>query len=686
MPRSPSLYLLLVSLILPTIFATVSLSATYHYYEARQAILDRIQHGAERSLASLDNTISGLMESYAVNEYEKILANEITLHQHCAILVDDFNLSSILGHPYTTGYVRTPAGVVSEYNGEDHNQQRHLQDCMDSHEITVQSSKGERIGTLRLYTSDELLQAELQSTINRSLLSTLFICVLMAVLLLILTRRFILTPLDRIMAVIASTDRMGIPVNPVPEQGPEELRTLARSMNSMITSIRLSQRDLQLQKDTVHHMAHHDALTGLANRILFNDRLESGIVRAQRHDYKLALLVIDLDRFKNINDSLGHHIGDRVLTGITQRLAQLIRADDTLARLGGDEFTIILEGLQDAQEADFMARKVLQAVSQPICVDDHHLYLSSSIGISIYPDHGSTASELLMQADAAMNLAKNEGRNSHRFFNSSLTLRAQERLVLESRLREALTNDELVPFFQPQMNTRTGQLEGFEALARWISPEQGLISPAKFIPLAESSGLIETLDLQIMRKAMQHFVRWYQQGLNPGVLSVNLNVRHFQSQSLQRTLDTLMAETGFQPHWLEVEVTETQLMTKPEEAIQVLTQLNRAGIRIALDDFGTGYSSLSYLKRLPITKLKIDQSFVRDLPDDAEDASIVRAVIALAESLGLEILAEGAETEAQINFLAANRCDRVQGYYYARPMPAEDAQRYLTPDRIRAHS
>ncbi|MGB2130533.1 MAG: EAL domain-containing protein, partial [Marinobacterium sp.] len=187
-------------------------------------------------------------------------------------------------------------------------------------------------------------------------------------------------------------------------------------------------------------------------------------------------------------------------------------------------------------------------------------------------------------------------------------------------------------------------------------------------------------------KAMQHFVRWYQQGLNPGVLSVNLNVRHFQSQSLKRTLDTLMAETGFQPHWLEVEVTETQLMTKPEEAIQVLTQLNRAGIRIALDDFGTGYSSLSYLKRLPITKLKIDQSFVRDLPDDAEDASIVRAVIALAESLGLEILAEGAETEAQINFLAANRCDRVQGYYYARPMPAEDAQRYLTPDRIRAHS
>lgn len=686
MPRSPSLYLLLISLILPAIFATVSLSAAYYYHEARQEIEKTIQRSSERSLTSLDNTISGLMESYAVNEYEKILANEISLHQHCAILVDDFNLGSILGRPYTTGYIRTSAGVVSEYNAEDPNQQRHLHDCMDSREVAVQSSSGERIGTIRLYTSDELLQAELQSTINRSLISTLFICVLMAMLLLILTRRFILAPLNRMMATIASTDRMGIPVNPISEQGPEELRTLARSMNSMITSIRLSQRDLQLQKDTVNHMAHHDALTGLANRILFNDRLESGIARAQRHGYKLALLVIDLDHFKNINDSLGHNTGDRVLTTITQRLGQLIRTDDTLARLGGDEFTIILEGLQDAQETEFVARKVLQAISQPVSIDEHQLYISSSIGISIYPDHGTSATELLMQADAAMNQAKNDGRNGYTLFNNSLTLRAQERLVLESRLREALRKDELVPFFQPQVNTRTGRVEGFEALARWISPDEGLISPARFIPLAESSGLIEMLDLQIMRRAMQHFVRWYQQGLNPGILSVNLNVRHFQSPSLKRTLDKLMAETGFQPHWLEVEVTETQLMTKPEDAIRVLTQLNQAGIRIALDDFGTGYSSLSYLKRLPITKLKIDQSFVRDLPRDAEDASIVRAVIALAESLGLEILAEGAETEAQVNFLAANRCDRVQGYFYARPMPAEDAQRYLTPDRIRAHS
>lgn len=685
MKRSaPSLYIVLISLVLPAIVVTVSLSATYLFYEAKEGIQRDISQDAERGLKSLNNNIQGLMESYAVNEYEKILANEITLHKHCALLVDDFNLGTILGRSYTTGYIRTPSGNIDEYDAENPESRSHLGNCMDVHEADIISTQGETIGSIRLYTSDERLQAELQDTIRRSLLSTLMICVLMAVLLLILTRRFVINPLEHIMQAIDRTDRMGIPTDAVPERGPSELRKLAHSMNSMITSIRLSQRDLQLQKDTVNHMAHHDALTGLANRTLFNDRLESGIARAQRHDYKLALLVIDLDHFKNINDSLGHNTGDRVLTSITARLSQLIRTDDTLARLGGDEFTIILEGLKDPDEASFLARRVLQSISCPLEIDGHPLYINSSIGISLYPDYGTTAADLLMQADAAMNQAKHEGRNGFRLFNSSLTQNAHERLTLESRLRQALQADELEPFFQPQINTSTGEIEGFEALARWITPEDGLISPGRFIPLAENSGLIETLDMQIMRKAMKHFVHWRKQGLQPGILSVNLNVRHFQNPHLLQVLDNMIADTGFRHQWLEVEVTETQLMSKPEQAIQVLSKLHEAGIRIALDDFGTGYSSLSYLKRLPITKLKIDQSFVRDLPDDQEDASIVKAVIALAKSLGLEVLAEGTETEAQINFLAQHQCDRAQGYFYARPMPAGEALSYLTPDQARA--
>lgn len=682
--RLPSLYLLLVGLVLPAILVTLALSASFNYHQAKSSILTEVDRESQNSLKSLNSTISGLLEAYAVNEYEQILGNEIALTPHCALIVEDFNLSKILGSQYITGYIRSSSGKIQSYEPDNPAHQEHLNTCLQRYQTSILSNQDEAIGSLQLYSSDQPLQAELKDTLSQSLLSALLTCVLMAILLMVLSRVFFITPLDQIMAAIGDTDKTGLPNKSIPEQGPRELRALARSMNSMITSVRLSQRDLQQEKDTVNHMAHFDALTGLANRTLFNDRLESGIARAQRHHYKLALLVIDLDHFKRVNDSLGHNAGDQVLTLITQRLSQLIRSDDTLARLGGDEFTLVQEGLANTDEACYLAQRVLHAIGQPLEVDNQLLYINSSIGISIYPDNGQSSAELLMQADAAMNLAKNEGRNDYRLFDSSLTQDAQEWLTMEARLRKALQQDELEPFFQPQINIRTGQIEGFEALARWISPEEGLISPGRFIPLAEQSGLIEALDLQIIQKSMQHFADWHRQGLNPGILSVNLNARHFQNPALIKTLRALMSQSGFKTEWLEVEVTETQLMTKPEDAIQVLNQLHDSGIRIALDDFGTGYSSLSYIKRLPITKLKIDQSFIRDLPDDDEDASIVRSVIALAKHLGLEILAEGAETEQQINFLLNNRCDRVQGYFYARPMPADATQLYLTPEPVQA--
>ena len=679
--RSSSLYMLLVCIVLPTIFITVSSGAAFNYFTAKQRINHDMERSAAQSLQTLQQNIAGLIEAYAVNEYEQIIATEVGLHNNCGILLDDYNLGTILGKPaYMTGSLRLPDGTVSAFDADLSEHRRRLDHCYAAGSMPVLASDGSPIGLIHLYTSNEALDAKLKAIIHDSLLNTLIICTLMVVALLVLTRSVILKPLASMIAAIRTTDKDGIPINMMPDRGPHEVRTLAQSINTMITSIRNSRIDLQAQKDALDYMAHHDALTGLANRTLFTERLSSAIPRAAHAQQMLAVLFIDLDHFKTINDSLGHNTGDKVLNIITNRLSRVLRAGDTLARPGGDEFTIMLEGLDNIAQVTACANTILQAITRPLQIEQTELYISCSIGISLFPDHGSSATELLMQADAAMYQAKSEGRNSYQYFNTDLTQQARERLSLEAQLRSGLQNGELSPYFQPQVDAASGQIIGFEALARWHHPEQGMISPARFIPLAEVTGLIHQLDLVIIRQAMLQFADWYARGLNPGVLSVNLTVRHFQHQQFVTTLQQLMTDTGFRPEWLEIEVTESQLMTKPEAAIEVLRQIHQTGIRIALDDFGTGYSSLSYLKRLPITKLKIDQSFVRDLPHDEEDASITCAVIALADSLGLEIIAEGAETAEQVEFLLAHGCRQIQGYFYSRPLPAVAAEAFMLND------
>jgi diguanylate cyclase (GGDEF)-like protein len=675
---APSIFILLLAIILPTVFITVAGSAAVDYFITKQRISSEMRERTSRSLHTLQQNISGLMEAYAINEYEKILANEIERPANCAVLVRDLNLGSILGEEaYITGRIRTADNRLVEFEADNSEHWQHLDRCYYSDSREILTVAGKPIGEVRLYASGAELDSKLAAIVKESLINTLIICALIVIILLLMTRRFILRHLNAIIATIGNTDKSGIPIHTVPSGGPMEVRTLAHSINTMITSIRESRLDLQAQKDALDHMAHHDALTGLANRSLFNDRLNHAIIQATRQHSKVAVLFVDLDRFKTINDSLGHNIGDKVLNIVTKRLGRSLRAEDTLARQGGDEFTILLEGLETAGQASEVARKILQTISRPLRVEQNELYISCSIGISLFPDHGQNASELLMQADAAMYQAKSEGRNDYQFFSHDLTQQALERLSLESQLRAGLLNAELVPYFQPQIDAASGRLIGFEALARWHHPEQGMISPARFIPLAESTGLIHQLDLVIIRQAMKQFAGWYSQGLSPGVLSVNMTVRHFQHQEFLETLHRLIEETHFRAEWLEIEVTESQLMTKPEAAIEVLQQVHQAGIRIALDDFGTGYSSLSYLKRLPITKLKIDQSFVRDLPHDEEDISITRAVIALAKSLGLEIIAEGTETAEQIEFLLEQGCSQMQGYFYARPLPAKDAEQFV---------
>lgn len=442
------------------------------------------------------------------------------------------------------------------------------------------------------------------------------------------------------------------------------------------------QSELINQKNILDHQAHHDALTGLPNRILFNDRLKQAIEKAKRNKSEFALLFIDLDRFKEINDSLGHTAGDEVLITVTSRLIETIREEDTVARLGGDEFTVILEDLNQVQDASLIANKILKNLSQPININNHVLYVSSSIGISIYPEDGESAQNLLKYADSAMYKAKDEGRNNYQYYNSTMTELTLERLIMEASLRDALKNEELLIYYQPQVNGVTNTLIGMEALIRWKHPTMGIISPEKFIPLAESTGLIIDIDRYVMKTAMTQISKWYKDGFNPGILAMNLAVRQLQKEDFMDVLQNLIQETDCKTKWLALELTEGQIMTNPDKAIKTLTKISDLGIELAVDDFGTGYSSLAYLKRLPINKLKIDQAFVKDLPKDEEDAGIIKAIIALAKSLNLKIIADGVETKEQVDFMLEHGCENIQGYYYSKPVPSHEMLEILKGHEI----
>jgi len=433
--------------------------------------------------------------------------------------------------------------------------------------------------------------------------------------------------------------------------------------------------EIKKQKDILYDQAHHDALTGLPNRVLFNDRMEHAIEKAKRHKTEIALFFIDLDHFKQINDSLGHQVGDRVLVAVTERLKAKIRKEDTLARLGGDEFTIIIEDIHEMEDASRLAQKILEVLTQPIHIEGHTLYISCSIGISLYPQDDIDANNLIKYADAAMYKAKEEGRNNFQFYSSEMTALALERVVMETNLRQALEKEEFLLYYQSQIDANTEKLTGVEALIRWQHPVMGLILPVKFISLAEETGLIVEMDRWVMKTAMKQVTKWYQEGLEPGVLAINLSMRELRSDDFIETLQENMADIGFKPEWLELEVLEGQVMLNPEESIIKLQQISDMGIKIVIDDFGTGYSSLAYLKRLPVDKLKIDQSFVKGVPDDKEDTAIIKAIIALAKSLGLDVIAEGVETNAQKEFLVGCGCVNLQGYFYCKPMPSEKIEK-----------
>jgi diguanylate cyclase (GGDEF)-like protein/PAS domain S-box-containing protein len=423
-------------------------------------------------------------------------------------------------------------------------------------------------------------------------------------------------------------------------------------------------------QDQLDYQAHHDPLTGLPNRLLLEDRLYKGLQRADRESHALAVLFIDLDRFKNINDTLGHHVGDTVLREVAMRLERTVRESDTIARLGGDEFVIVIEGAVGESVLTGVAEKILAEMRAPIRLGDQDFFIGASIGIARYPDDGATPVELVKNADAAMYVAKERGRNGYEFFHSELNAGSRQRLLLENGLRRALTAAEFELHYQPQFALDDGALIGAEALVRWKHPERGMVPPDEFIPVAEDSGLIVPIGQWILEQACMQWMSWHAQGMELPRLAINVSGVEFRRGHVPSSVKAVLARTGLPASLLELELTESFVMTHSAEMVAALDDLRALGVQLAIDDFGTGYSSLSYLKRLPIDKLKIDRSFVRDLPDDREDAAIARAVIALGRSLQLRVIAEGVETEAQRDFLSEAGCDEAQGYLLGRPLPA----------------
>lgn len=444
--------------------------------------------------------------------------------------------------------------------------------------------------------------------------------------------------------------------------------------------------DMTERKDAqqrIEFLAHHDPLTGLPNRLLLRDRVEQAQTLAGRLQSRVALLFLDLDHFKTINDSLGHPVGDALLKAVVERLKNCVRESDTISRQGGDEFIILLNDVRDSEAVARVADKIQQRMAEPFVLGNHSLSSTFSIGIALYPDDGEDFDSLLQKADTAMYHAKESGRNNHRFFTAQMNLQVVEHMTLQSQLRLAIENEEFILHYQPQMDLSDGKIYGVEALIRWNSPENGLIEPGKFIEVAEDSGLIVQIGAWVLNEACRQARAWQDAGLPPFVVAVNLSAVQFKRLDLVATVINALVLSDLDAQWLELELTESILIQDAEATLDAVRRLKALGVKLSVDDFGTGYSSLTYLKRFAVDKLKIDQSFIRDLATDPDDAAIVRAIIQMARSLKLKTIAEGVESEQLIGLLQAFQCDEIQGYWFARPMPADDLATFVRNHQLK---
>jgi diguanylate cyclase (GGDEF)-like protein/PAS domain S-box-containing protein len=444
--------------------------------------------------------------------------------------------------------------------------------------------------------------------------------------------------------------------------------------NPHIQGVVFNSRDVTDRKaiqERIQHLAYHDNLTGLPNRGLLQDRLAHSIARAGRAGRRVAVLFIDLDNFKNINDTLGHDVGDELLRQVSTRLRECVRSGDTIARQGGDEFIVLLDNLEDGRVSSVVAQKILSSLRAPFALGGTEQHVSGSVGIAVYPEDGRDAQTLMKNADTAMFHGKGVGKNTYQYFTAQMNIAVKRRMTLESALRRAVQQKDFVLHYQPEVDLETGEIEAIEALVRWKTEDSGVVMPGDFIPLAEETGLIGEIGEWVLREACRQNKEWQSRGLPPRRIAVNLSARQFADKAFLDTVMRVLEDTGLEPKWLELEITESQVMRQTEGMILLLNRLSEMGVHLAIDDFGTGYSSLSYLKRLPIQKLKIDQSFIRDITVDPNDAAIVVAIINMARSLELLTIAEGVETAGQLSLLRAKGCRTGQGFYFSAPVAAE---------------
>lgn len=435
--------------------------------------------------------------------------------------------------------------------------------------------------------------------------------------------------------------------------------------------------EIKKKEEILYNMEYYDPLTGLPNRSLFTDRLNMALAQSKRNNEMCALIILDLDNFKAINDTLGHSVGDMLLKQVAEKIKGYLREVDTVARIGGDEFIIIQPQIKEISDATRAADRILKKFQKPWILEGKEYYITASMGIGIYPNDGEDQQTIFKNADTALYRAKELGRNNYQLYTESMNQKVLQRLDIENSLRRAIEREEFVLFYQPQIDIKTGKIVGFEALLRWYHPGYGLVPPMEFIPIAEDSGLIVAIGEWVLKTACRQNKKWIDSGLEPRLISVNLSARQFQRNDVVEVIDKIRSDSGLEPELLELEITESTAMQDLSFTIDVLNQLRKKGIRVSLDDFGTGYSSLNYLRQLPIDTLKIDKSFVRDITANSKEEAIAKTVISLAHKLDLTVVAEGVETKEQFLFLKKERCDKVQGYLFSKPLPAEEIEKML---------
>jgi diguanylate cyclase (GGDEF)-like protein len=438
------------------------------------------------------------------------------------------------------------------------------------------------------------------------------------------------------------------------------------------------QSDLKKSDEQIRYLEYYDSLTGLPNRVLFKDRLELAISHAKRNQEMFAVMFIDLDRFKNINDTLGHTVGDLLIKAVASRLKQVIQKDDTISRMGGDEFTLIFVDVKDEKYLVKIAEKIMKVFSEPLIINDHELFITASVGISVYPNDGEDAEILIKNADMAMYRAKEHGKNNYQFFTNGMNEKALKKLEIEKNLRKALEKNEFLLHYQPQIDFVKNRIVACEALIRWNNGTNGLVPPGDFIPLAEETGLIIPIGEWVLKTACLQLKKWHNEGHNELRMAVNISAQQFEQKDLAEIVEKILLETQVDPRYLELELTESAIMKSIERAAEIMQRLKSKGIRISIDDFGTGFSSLGYLQKFSADILKIDRSFIKNIPDCANDEAIVTAIINMAHLLGLSVIAEGVEREEQLNFLKSRSCDAIQGYLISKPVPHSEFKQLIS--------